>query len=562
MKEQYDVAILGGGLAGLTLAMQLKKNQPKISIVVLEMRKNACPDSAHKVGESTVELGTYYLREVLGLSDYLDKNQLPKQGLRFYFSPQVKTEIDKRVELGPKDSLPIPSHQIDRGTFENDLISMLSDLGIDICLGARIKDIEFNKEGHYLYYTNQGISKDLRSNWIVDATGRAAFVKRKLGFEKTLDHNINAIWFRVKGEIDVDNWSENMDWREKLKPGFRRLGTVHFMGKGYWVWLIPLASGNTSVGIVADPNYHDFSELNKFDKAMEWLNINEPLCAEKLNPYRDALMDFRVLKHYAHDSGRFYSTDKWGVVGEAGAFLDPFYSPGTDFIALGNTWVTDLILRDFSGEDIASRSIIYERVHATFFQSWVPIYQNQYSLFGNTQVMVVKILWDWGVYWSIPTLLFTNNGFININILRALFTTRNSLGDRLGKLNIRVQKFFQDWASSENNTHINGYIDFFDIPFLKKMHIEMDIKHSEESLIAKCEENLKVLEEMAAEIFRTVSGRIKGTPEDMKINPYEFSFVMSNEELLINAQSEKAIDTRSSISSEMKIMWLEEKLMV
>ena len=32
-------------------------------------------------------------------------------------------------------------------------------------------------------------------------------------------------------------------------------------------------------------------------------------------------------------------------MGEAGAFLDPFYSPGSDFIAISNTLSTDLITR-------------------------------------------------------------------------------------------------------------------------------------------------------------------------------------------------------------------------
>lgn len=78
MKTNYDVCILGGGLAGLTLSLQLKQANPKISILVIERRKGEAPDSAHKVGESTVELGTYYLREVLNLKNYLDKHQLSK----------------------------------------------------------------------------------------------------------------------------------------------------------------------------------------------------------------------------------------------------------------------------------------------------------------------------------------------------------------------------------------------------------------------------------------------------------------------------------------------------
>ena len=125
-----DVTILGGGLAGLTLALQLKQSQPNITIRVLELRKSSAPTSAHKVGESTVELGTHYLREVLGLGSYLDQKHLPKQGLRFFFSPEAKEKIEERVELGARSELPIPSHQIDRGVFENDLAQKLRDIGV------------------------------------------------------------------------------------------------------------------------------------------------------------------------------------------------------------------------------------------------------------------------------------------------------------------------------------------------------------------------------------------------------------------------------------------------
>ena len=72
MQSQYDVIILGGGLAGLTLSLQLKGMDPAISILVLERRESEALTAAHKVGESTVELGSHYLREVLGLKDYLE----------------------------------------------------------------------------------------------------------------------------------------------------------------------------------------------------------------------------------------------------------------------------------------------------------------------------------------------------------------------------------------------------------------------------------------------------------------------------------------------------------
>ena len=92
MENHYDVTILGGGLAGLTLSLQLKQEKPDIKVLVLEKREDAAPEAAFKVGESSVELGTHYMREVLNLKDYLDSDQLPKHGLRFFLYPKHKGE--------------------------------------------------------------------------------------------------------------------------------------------------------------------------------------------------------------------------------------------------------------------------------------------------------------------------------------------------------------------------------------------------------------------------------------------------------------------------------------
>ena len=521
MNNKYDVVILGGGLAGLTLSLQLKQAKKDISILVLEQRKEAAPTAGHKVGESTVELGTHYLREVLNLKDYLDEHQLPKHGLRFFFSPKHKDQIEKRVELGPRERLPVPSHQIDRGTFENELIRRSNEIGNTVVLGARVKDVELHEEDHSVTYKKEGEEVSVTARWVIDATGRGSFLKRKLGFQKEVDHPVNAVWFRVKGEIDVNNWSNNKDWNTFLKPGLRRLGTVHLMDTGYWVWLIPLATNSTSVGIVADPRFHSFDEINTLEKAMGWLQKNEPQAYENISKPEHEVIDFLFLKHYAHHSGRLYSEDRWAVIGESGAFLDPFYSPGTDFIALANTWTTSLILRDLDDEDIFIHSRVYEQAHLGVFDNWVPVYQNKYQLMGRSQIMVVKIFWDWAVYWSFFTFLFINNALTDINLLKKLFGTDDGYGARLQKLNRLMQQLFIDWKEHDTKDFTNIYIDPFDLDCLRTFHKEMEVKHSPDQLMEKLGENITKLEQLAAEIYRHVSHQANNTASDMKVNPYE-----------------------------------------
>ena len=72
MEKHYDVIVLGGGLAALTLSIQLKRSNPEISILILEKREGDAPMAAHKVGESTVELASHYFRNVLGMKQYLE----------------------------------------------------------------------------------------------------------------------------------------------------------------------------------------------------------------------------------------------------------------------------------------------------------------------------------------------------------------------------------------------------------------------------------------------------------------------------------------------------------
>src|SRR6056297_3269128 len=111
-KARTDVAILGGGLAGLSMALQTRKLVPSAKITVLEKRRHPVNEATHKVGESTVEVAANYFANVLGLKEHIEQEQLPKLGLRFFFPYGDNSAIEKRLEVGGRRYAPAPSYQL------------------------------------------------------------------------------------------------------------------------------------------------------------------------------------------------------------------------------------------------------------------------------------------------------------------------------------------------------------------------------------------------------------------------------------------------------------------
>jgi len=292
--------------------------------------------------------------------------------------------------------------------------------------------------------------------------------------------------------------------------------------------------------------------------------VNEPLAYKMLVPLGEGegLLDFKILKHYAHHTEKLYSEERWGVTGESGAFLDPLYSPGTDFISLNNSWLSDLILRDLAGEDITGRVHIYEQSHLALVNSWIPVYQNKYLLMGNTQIMVIKIFWDWATYWAVPTHLFANKAFTNLRVLKELFVAPDSLGRKFGQLNKVMQDLFLEWLPFENKTFSNRYIDPFDLGYLRKFQQDIEVQHEPQQLIDQIAKNMNTLEQVAVAIFRLVSAEVNGTSPDMKVNPYTMNLGKLENAMELDTVSDAAIEPDAMITKDVDVMWFYPKKMM
>ncbi len=500
-QQQYDLTILGGGLAGLSLALHCHQEVPNIRIAVLEKNRHPAPEAAFKVGESTVEVATHYFQNVLGLREHLQQEQLPKLGLRFFFAAGDNRAIENRLELGGSEFPPTPSFQLDRGRFENFLAERCKSLGIDFVDGANVKhvDLQGGRKHHHVRYQRADVDHQIESRWVADCSGRAAILKRKLGLEKEITHRANAAWFRVGAEIRIDDWSSDPAWKENYDrdQNPRWLSTNHLMGKGYWVWLIPLSSGCTSVGIVADEDTHSLSDFNSLEKALAWLDKYEPQCAEKIRQHEDQVQDFLAIKRYSRETKQVFSANRWGVTGEAGFFLDPFYSPGSDFIGYGNTFMVDLIKRDFTGRGYRMQARIYDFFYKRMHYGTAHIYQDQYQLFGNQQVMPIKILWDYMIYWSLPGHMFCHNRILALGTFARNFRSFKRLHD----LNRFMQKFFRQWHQETQSWEATGEIDSSEMKVIVETNRALMAELDDKAYGKRFAHSAAQMETLAAEII-------------------------------------------------------------
>jgi flavin-dependent dehydrogenase len=502
IKPHYDVVILGGGLGGLTLSLQLKQRFADLSILVLERRKHPVPLAAHKVGESTVEIGAHYFETVLGLKEHLEQKQLKKFGFRFFFSDGV-TDIANVTELGASMVLPTPSYQIDRGIFENMLGELALHRGIDFADGAMVRNFTLSESGvaHEVNFErddgNAHTTTHVMARWLVDACGRAGLIKRKLNLAEQNGHNANAVWFRIGEKIDVNAWSQDEAWLDRTMPRDRWRSTNHLCGTGYWAWLIPLASGSHSVGIVADAELHPMETMNTFEKSMQWLQKHQPLLYQTLDAKRDKLQDFAFFKRFSYGCKQVFSgKSRWALTGEAGLFLDPFYSPGSDFIAIANTYITELIAQDRANGPVDLYASIYEQIYFQLYGNMLTLYDGQYKLFGDAEVMPVKVIWDYTYYWGVMCQLFFHNRLTDIVTMGRMQSTLANVQ----KLNAAMQKFLRAWGDVSEKKNPRTMLDQAGLPWFHELNRGLRDNLSVEEFNARMKANLAQLDQLAKEI--------------------------------------------------------------
>jgi len=291
------------------------------------------------------------------------------------------------------------------------------------------------------------------------------------------------------------------------------------MGEGYWVWLIPLSSGPISIGVCADPRVHPFDTFNEPERMREWLRRNEPQLAAAIDERVQDMEDFLRVADFAYGVERILSPQRWALVGEAGAFADPFFSPGSDFIAMSNTFACDVLTRELDGEDVGERVDYFNSYYQRAFEFTIAKYEDHYFTFGNPWVMNVKLGWEM-VNLQVPPLIIINGLLDDLDFLK-------SVADDLEgfyRLNLRMQQLFHDWRDLERREVGAAFGVGGPMKPLGVVLTCLVQQFDEDTLRTIITNDLRMVEGMAVQIFHKAASALPSPPDPARpVDPYAVS---------------------------------------
>ncbi|MBP7677104.1 MAG: NAD(P)/FAD-dependent oxidoreductase [Thermoanaerobaculia bacterium] len=404
--DEFDVVVIGGAIAGASTAILLRRRNPGVRVLVVE--KSDAFD--WKVGESTVEISAYFLTRVLKLYDHLSREHLPKQAFRYWFHNEKVACLREASEVGPTQLARTPGFQLDRAVLDEHVLKLAAEEGSEVWRPAKVVDVALGGEAGSSVTVEKadGTRATVRAKWVVDASGRQALLARKRGGIRPVEgHPTSSIWVRYRGVKDLDGkevvGTDPADPFVRSVVASRRLATNHFTGWGYWVWFIPLRGGETSVGLVWDTRLVRPEGSTPLEKLASVLSAN-PLTREMLEHAEPVAGDCRYYGTLPYLVDRFIDHG-WTCVGDAGGFLDPFYSPGLDQLSFSVHMRVELILKALAGtppEEMAKEYEGHNRRYARFFEYFYEaIYRDKYHLMGDYDTMTTAFLMDTALYYLV-----------------------------------------------------------------------------------------------------------------------------------------------------------------
>ena len=434
--SKYDVAIIGTGIGGSTLAAVLARQG--LSVIAFE----AGVHPRFTIGESMILETSETMR---ALAEFYDVSELAyfssenyyhlvgnSHGVKRHFGFLYHTPGERQDRRKSLQAV-IPKwpygHEMHLYRQDSDylLTAIAISYGVDILQGTAVRDVTVMPDGVELI-TDE---RTYRADYLVDAGGMKSILAEKLGWRhRDLQTHSRTIYTHM---VDVPCFNDVGAARELYGHPFRLCeGTLHHIFKGGWLWVIPFnnhaqaTNPLCSVGLQLDPRIHPLcADLTADQEFFAFI--------DQFPDIREQFKGARAVRPWVRSDRLQYSArhvvgDRFCLLAHAAGFIDPLYSKGLYLTHMSVILAADLILkahrsRDYTAaafaplEDMTLRYIdMHDRLVANSYKSW-----RNYKLWS-----VYSILWLLGAYLE----------YLKLNVTRLHTTNRFDYLAQLSELKL------------------------------------------------------------------------------------------------------------------------------
>ena len=386
----YELAIVGGGIAGCMLAAAMARNGVKV--VILE--SSTYPKFA--IGESMI-LETSELMRSLAL--VFDVPELE----HFSYVPHQPGEPSSAADIVQAVIPERPyGHELHLHRQDSDyyFAAVAVRYGAELRQNTSVTDIQVSAAGVGLTTASGEV---VHADYVVDASGFRSILAQQHKLRDTdLKTHTRGLFTHMTGVRSFHDAKASPG--ELCIPYSLAEGTLHHVFEGGWLWVIPFnnhkASSNElcSVGLLLDPRIHgpvpDCSPQEEFDRFI----ARFPDVAAHLQGGR-AVRDWVRAERLQYTSSEVVG-DRFCLLGHAAGFIDPLFSKGlhTSLAAVLNFGRNFLLQRksqDYSRE----KFLCVEQQTLNYVAANDVLVANAIKSFARAELWrVYSVIWILGAY--------------------------------------------------------------------------------------------------------------------------------------------------------------------